>query len=247
MQGKIMAALVQILRGGAASALWLVGVTFVSLRIVLAARDRDAARRVIAAHCRRFLDRCRITVEISGPPPPVGSGAVLCHNESAFPDVAAFLTVIWPHVDRAAGADLYAVFPFLRQASRKAGLELVPRGDRVRTDRLMDRVVQAVRAGERLSWGGEGRLSGQDGVARFKIGAALIAIRAQAPIIPLMIHGGHGTMPLGSIRARPGTIHLRFGAPIPTAGLLEADARDLADHVQAVVAGMYADFARGRP
>jgi 1-acyl-sn-glycerol-3-phosphate acyltransferase len=108
----------------------------------------------------------------------------------------------------------------------------------------MDRMVAAVTAGERLAWGGEGRISGRDGVARFKLGASLIAIRAKAPVIPVVFCGGHRLLPFGSVRARPGRIRVRFGAPIPTSGLTEDDARALADRTQAIVEGMYADLQR---
>lgn len=239
-----MAAAGEIMRGGGASAAWFLGLPLVNLRIALAAANRDAARGLIAAHCARFLSRCGVAVEVGGTPPAPGTGCVVCYNEASFADVAAFCTVMWPHIDRAAAADLYAWFPFGRRAARKAGIELVPRGDRAGTDRLMGVAVQAVRGGERMAWGGEGRIHGQDEVGRFKVGASLIAIRAQVPVVPVAFHGGHRVLPLGSVRARPGTIRVRFGAPVPTAGLTEGDARDLADRMQAAVAGLYADLAR---
>lgn len=239
---KIMGAFGEVIRGGYASALWISGLSFTSLRVVLTAKTPEAARRLIAAHSHRFLDICQIKVTISGTPPKAGSGCVVCHNEASFADVAAYLAVMWPHVDRAAGADLYAIFPFMRAATRKAAIELVPRGNRAGTERLIEKAVQAVKSGERMGWGGEGRISGQDGVARFKVGAGLVAIRSQAPIIPVMIYGGHRLLPLGSIRARPGEIHIRFGAPISTTGLDDTDARDLADKAQAATAAMYAEF-----
>jgi 1-acyl-sn-glycerol-3-phosphate acyltransferase len=229
-------------RGTRASALWLGGVPFVNARIALTARTQDDARRLIAAHFARFLATCRISVTVSGTPPARGNACVLCYNESSFADVAAFCTVMWPHIEWAAAADIYAYFPWGRTAARKAGIELVPRGNRAGTDRLMGSMVDAVKACKRIAWGGEGRLSGRDGVARFKIGASLIAIRAQAPIIPVAFYGGHSVMPLGSVRATPGRILVRFGAPIPVSGLTEDDARSLADRTQTVVAGMYADL-----
>jgi 1-acyl-sn-glycerol-3-phosphate acyltransferase len=239
---KIMGALGEVIRGGFASALWISGLSLTSLRIVLTAENPDAARRLIAAHSQRFLDICQIKVTISGTPPKAGSGCVLCHNEASFADVAAYLAVMWPHVDRAAGADLYAIFPFMRAATHKAAIELVPHGNRAGTERLIEKAVLAVKSGERLGWGGEGRISGQDGVARFKVGASLVAIRSQAPIIPVMIYGGHRLLPLGSIRARPGEIHIRFGEPISTTGRDDTHARDLADKAQAATAAMYAEF-----
>lgn len=234
-----MGTLGEILRGGRASARWLCGAPFVNFRIAMTAKDHRHARRLIEAHFSRFLETCRISVDVGGTPPEPGRGCVVCYNETSFADVAAFGKVMWPHIDRAAAADLYAYLPFGRSSARKAAIELVPRGNRLGTERLLEIMVQAVKAGERIAWGGEGRLSGRDAVARFKVGASLIAIRAQVPIIPLVFHGGHRLLPLGSIQARAGTIHVRFGAPIPTSGLKDDDARALADKAHAVVAGMY--------
>jgi 1-acyl-sn-glycerol-3-phosphate acyltransferase len=239
-----MGTLGEMVRGGSASAAWVAGVPFVNFRILRSARTKEDARRKMAAHFGRFLSTCKINVDVSGSPPPPGAGCVVCYNESSFADVAAFCTMMWAHVDRAAAADLYAWFPFGRASAERAAIELVPRGDRQGTDRLMGRMVTAVRAGERLAWGGEGRISGLDGVGRFKIGASLIAIRAQVPIHPVAFCGGQVLMPFRSIRARAGTIRVRFGTPIPTLGLQESDARDLADKAQATLSAMYEDLRR---
>ncbi|MEH6359909.1 MAG: lysophospholipid acyltransferase family protein [Amylibacter sp.] len=107
---------------------------------------------------------------------------------------------------------------------------------------MLVRMVAAAKRGERLAWGGEGRLYGRDGIGRFKVGGSLIAIRAQVPVIPLVFYGGHRAMPLGSVRARPGKIRIRFGTPIPTTGLEEESARAHADYVQEAAVRIYAEL-----
>ena len=87
-------------------------------------------------------------------------------------------------------------------------------------------------------------MSGKDEVLRFKVGSALIAIRAGVPLVPVAFRGGHQALPLKSVRARPGTIRVRFGTPISTVGLVEEGARDLADRAQAAVAALYAELGR---
>ncbi|MDD9923480.1 MAG: lysophospholipid acyltransferase family protein, partial [Boseongicola sp.] len=216
-------------RGSFASLSWLAGSPIVNARIVRSARDMNEARQMIASHFARFLERCHIDVHVDGPLPKPGVGCVVCYNESSFSDVAAYGKVMWPHLDRAAAADIYSFIPFGRAATQKAGIEMVPRGNRAGTDRLLAKMVEAVQRGERLAWGGEGKIQGFDGVGRFKIGASLIAIRAQVPVVPVTFFGGHHTLPLGSVRARPGQIKVRFGEPIPTAGVTEDNARVFAD------------------
>ena len=192
----------------------------------------------------RTLASCGLRVETSGEGPPPGVGCVVVYNETSFADVFAFQAVMWQHIDGSSAADLFAWVPFMRPACRRAGIALVPRGNRAATDRVLAEVIDSVKAGERVAWGGEGRLSGRDEVTRFKVGASLIAIRAGAPLVPVAFRGGHFAMPLGSIRARPGTIRVRFGAPISTVGLREEDARSLADRAQAAVATLFTELGR---
>jgi len=241
-----MGAIGEIWRGGSASVMWFFGLPVMSARVVLRAKNANEARRIVQKHFQRFIDRCRVSVELDGPAPQAGGGCVISHNEASFMDIAGYCAVMWPHIDRVAAADIYKHFPFGQSAMRRASFEMVPRGNRAATAQLMTAMVARVRAGDRLVWGGEGRIAGIDGVARFKIGGSLIAIRAQVPLVPVMIYGGHQAMPLGSVRARPGTIYIRFADPIPTVGMIEDDARDLADRAQAVVAGMYAAFKQDK-
>ena len=239
-----MGAIAEVFRGAWASAMWLVGVPFVNMRIVRHAQNKDQARAMINVHIAKFIQRCGVKIVVDGTPPTLTDGYVLCYNEASFMDVAVFPLVMWPYIDRVGAADIYAYFPHGRAAMEMAGFELVPRGNRAGTDKLLEKIVAAVKDGERVGWGGEGRIVGIDGVGRFKIGASLIAIRAQAPIVPAAFFGGHHIMPFPSLRAKPGTVYVRFGPPIPTDGLVEEDARALADLVQKVFAGMYEDLRK---
>ena len=100
-------------------------------------------------------------------------------------------------------------------------------------------MAKAVKAGNRLVWGGEGKLSRYDGIGHFKRGAALIAIRAGAPVYPVVFFGGHNILPAGQLRMRKGVLRMHFGTPISTQGLTEDDARALADKLQAEAARIY--------
>lgn len=67
--------------------------------------------------------------------------------------------------------------------------------------------------------------------------------RAGVPLVPVAFHGGHQTLSLHSVRARPGTIRVRFGAPISVEGFDESAVRALADKAQAALAALYAELA----
>ena len=55
-----------------------------------------------------------------------------------------------------------------------------------------------------------------------------MAIKAQAPIVPVAVTGGRDAMRRGSAIVRPVRMSVRIGAPVPTAGLT-LDDRDRAD------------------
>ena len=237
---RLLTTAAQTSRGVFASARWLLEAPIANARIAYLAADKEAARHIIEGQFARFLKTCRVTVGVDGILPPAGVGCVICNNEPSFIDVAAFCLAMWPYVDQASGTDLYGYFPFGRASTAKSGISLISRGNRQATDRLLADMVARVRAGQRVSWGGEGRIHGQDGVGRFKQGASLIAIRAQAPVVPVTFYGGHQVMPFRKLRARPGHVQIRFGAPIETTGLDDSDARGLADRLQAISAATYA-------
>lgn len=233
-------------RGGSASLRFLVGAPVAFAQVARTAATSDHARQPLERHFSMFLRTCRINVSVEGKVPEAGKGCVVSHNETSFADVAAYFVAIWPHIDRLAGADIYGYFPFARAACRRVDIELVARGNRKATDPLVARMVSAVMEGGRVGWGAEGRLSGKDGIGPFKVGASLIAIRAQSPVVPVVIHGGHDAMPLGSIRARSGEIRVRFCEPVPTKGLVEADARAFSERLRADFVRNYRELADQR-
>ncbi len=241
-----MKAIAETMRGLYAIIRWVLTVPLMTRRASKIVGDKQKARALFEKSFAQLRNTCRITMATQGTPPPLGTGCVVCYNETSFADVFTFTATILPHVDRAAAADAYALIPFARKACENAAVEMVPRGQRAETGRLMDKIVTALRAGERVAWGGEGQLSGRDEVIRFKRGAFLLAIRAGVPVVPVASYGGHQIWPMRSVRVRPGTINVWFGDPIDTSGYDEDNVRDLADHVQSVVANMYAEMKASR-
>lgn len=229
-------------RGVGALGGWFLGAPFLARAVLRTTKTRREAQLALEAFAQRACRRWGLEVELSGEVPRPGTGCVVTYNETSLADMFALHAVLWQAIDRGSGADVFARVPFTRPVFERAGIALVPRGNRAGTDRVLDEMVAAVKAGERVGWGAEGRFSGRDGVGHFKVGASLIAIRAGAPLVPVVFRGGHAAMPLGSLRARPATIRVRVGEPLPTAGLTEADARSLADRAEAVATQMYAEL-----
>jgi 1-acyl-sn-glycerol-3-phosphate acyltransferase len=69
----------------------------------------------------------------------------------------------------------------------------------------------------------------------FKEGAAFIAIKAGAPVVPMAIEGTRDVLPAGSIYVRPGPVTVTLGKPLPTEGLSLRDRGPLTRAMQANV------------
>jgi 1-acyl-sn-glycerol-3-phosphate acyltransferase len=79
------------------------------------------------------------------------------------------------------------------------------------------------------------------GLEPFKEGAAYIAIKAGAPVVPVGIQGTFSILPRGSLLPKPGNVLLRVGKPIETATLTLQDRGRLTEQIQARVAELLAE------
>jgi 1-acyl-sn-glycerol-3-phosphate acyltransferase len=70
----------------------------------------------------------------------------------------------------------------------------------------------------------------------FKKGGFIMAIKAQAPIIPVAVSGGRSAMQKGSWFVRPVLVRVRIGEAVETAGLQLDDRDRLIETVRARIA-----------
>ncbi|HRO27565.1 MAG TPA: lysophospholipid acyltransferase family protein, partial [Luteimonas sp.] len=107
--------------------------------------------------------------------------------------------------------------PLLGTYAKATGMPFIVR-DSARAGALFRREAAAMLAGGRsLCLFPEGTRSRSDAMGPFKSGALQPAIDAGVAVVPVALHGaGRVLPPLGFFRARPGTIRLRFGTPLPT-------------------------------
>ena len=78
----------------------------------------------------------------------------------------------------------------------------------------------------------EGTRSRTGELLPFKKGAFILAIQAQAPIVPVAVIGGRAAMKKGSRLIWPVHVRVRFGEPVPTAGLTLDQRDDLIEVVR---------------
>ena len=83
--------------------------------------------------------------------------------------------------------------------------------------RSIEMGAASMRAGNSFLIFPEGTRSRTAEMLPFKKGGFIMAIKAQAPIVPVAVQGGRAAMQRGSWLIRPVTVSIRVGEPIETA------------------------------
>ena len=117
--------------------------------------------------------------------------------------------------------------PVLVRAFDLAGFIPLERGNRDQSRPAIDRAAEALRHGDSFLIFPEGTRSRTGELLPFKKGGFIMAIQAQAPVVPVAILGARSAMKKGSPWIRPVTVLVRLGRPIETTGLT-IDDRDFA-------------------
>jgi len=122
--------------------------------------------------------------------------------------------------------------PILTQAFDLVGFVPLERGNRDQSLPAIERAATALRAGNSFLIFPEGTRSRTGDLLPFKKGGFIMAIKAQAPIVPVAITGARAAMRKGSPWIQPVVVKVAFGTPIETAGLTMDDRDQLVTRVR---------------
>ena len=106
----------------------------------------------------------------------------------------------------------------LVQAFDLGGFVPLERGNREQSLPAIDRAGEALREGNSFLIFPEGTRSRTGELLPFKKGGFIMALKGQAPIVPVAISGARDAMRKGSFVIQPVTVRVRFGEPVETAG-----------------------------
>ena len=142
------------------------------------------------------------------------------NHQSMIDIVTAFVAI--PVNIRFVAKQVLKYVPFLGWYMWATGMIFVDRGNRERALRSLEEAGARIRSGSNILAYPEGTRSRDGRIMPFKKGPFAVALKAGVPIIPVALEGAGRVLPSDGFGVRPGTIRVKFGAPIPTAGIPDA-------------------------
>jgi 1-acyl-sn-glycerol-3-phosphate acyltransferase len=165
---------------------------------------------------------------------PAGS-YVFISNHLSYMDTPVALANIPVQFRFLAKRGLFQI-PFLGQHLSRAGHIPVPREDPRASVKTMQLAAEAIQQKKiSLLIFPEGGRSHDGHLRNFKEGGAYIAIRAGAPVVPIVMLGTRDVLPYGSGVVQPGCVTLRILKPIETTQLSLKDRGALTAQIRTLI------------
>ena len=196
---------------------------------------------LIRAWCNAVLGAAAVREDVAGLENlPAGTCVLVCNHQSNF-DAPFVFARLPKHVRFVAKQELYRI-PIFGAAIKAMGNIRVERtgsdGDRKR----IEAAIEQVRTRTSILFFAEGTRSTDGKLRSFKKGAAVLAIDAQVPLVPVAVAGAHEITPKGGLWVHSGRpLVLRVGKPIPTTGLGRGDRDTLTRQAHDAVAALLED------
>jgi len=187
-----------------------------------------------------------ITVEVEHPQFILRDRAAVYavnHTSNVEPPIlSSVLSCLFPHLRVLYKAELRKL-PILVRAFDLAGFVPLERGNREQSLPAIERAAEALKDGNSFLIFPEGTRSRSGQLLPFKKGGFIMALKGQAPVVPVAISGARDALRKGSLIIRPVRIVVRFGQPIETVGLDLQDRDALVVRARAAVASLLEDQA----
>ena len=166
-----------------------------------------------------------------------GRAAVYCANHESNVDPPALYHILHPRLHVLYKAELRHL-PLLGRAMALADFVPVDRRNREEAARSLDRAAERLKGGASFLVFPEGTRSRTGELLPFKKGGFIMAIKGQAPIVPVAVSGGRAAMAKGRFLIRPIVLRVRVGEPVETAGSTMEDRDGIIAEVRGRIQGM---------
>jgi 1-acyl-sn-glycerol-3-phosphate acyltransferase len=129
--------------------------------------------------------------------------------------------------------------PFIGWHLTRSGQIPIDRSSPRATFKSLHLAVEDLKSGLSVAIFPEGGRSRDGNLQPFMNGGFYVAVKAQAPVVPIAIVGTYEMLPMNSFHIRPTKLEIHFGDPIPTTGLTSHDLDTLSERVKKAVEEMY--------
>jgi len=193
-------------------------------------KPRGIYQRAMHAWCRGILRASGVKLVLHNPERMTETdGRVYIANHVSWYDIFALAAVI-PRYTWIAKAELRRI-PVFGPAAEAAGIVFIDRDNRKAAFESYKVAAQDVKRGRSVVICPEGTRGRDYHLRPFKKGPFVLAIAAEAPIIPTIVYGTREVMPKGSFRVRSGTVDIHFLEPVETRNYKYDDRHALMEEV----------------
>jgi len=224
----------------------LVGGTLAAAPVVIAQSvvDKKKPDPLIRLWARSILRAAGVRVEVRGVERlPSCHCVMVCNHQSHF-DVLVLVAELERHLRFVAKAELFKI-PLFAHAMRATDNIKVDRRGGESDRRKLAEAIPAVRERMDIAFFPEGTRSPDGVLRRFKKGAAVLALSAGVPVVPMAVAGTRHIVPKGSLRIHGGRrAALVVGEPISVQGRSVDDRDALTEASRSAVARLLEEAGR---
>jgi 1-acyl-sn-glycerol-3-phosphate acyltransferase len=198
-----------------------------------------AGDKLIAGYWPRILRAGNARLAVVGREHfPPGQPCVVMSNHSSLLDIPALMGAVPGSLRMVMKEELSRV-PVWGRALVASGFIAIDRKDRAKAIAQLDKAKRVLQQGVHVWVAPEGTRSRTGVLGAFKKGGFHVAVDLGVPIVPAWIEGAHDVIPPDQfVVGYDGELEVRFGPPIPTAGLAKEDLEGLMEQVRLAIVAL---------
>jgi 1-acyl-sn-glycerol-3-phosphate acyltransferase len=170
---------------------------------------------------------------------PLSGRVLLVSNHQSMMDIPVLIASLPGEFRFMAKTSLFSL-PFIGWHLSLGGHVPVDRENKRAAVKALAEARRKVEAGTPVLVFAEGSRS-LGGIKPFKPGAAHLALKTNATVVPVMLDGTRNALPKGSVQVRPAQVRLKVGEPIPPGAF--TGAKELTAEIQRRIEAMFAEPA----